>query len=65
MERSAVQVCSGLLQMEDQGELAQLARAPGLQPGGHRFEPDILHQSGYGNNSTLPESRSSSLTYCE
>ncbi len=25
------------------GGLAQLARAPALQAGGHRFEPDILH----------------------
>jgi hypothetical protein len=28
------------------GGLAQLARAPALQAGGHRFESDILHQSG-------------------
>ena len=27
------------------GGLAQLARAPALQAGGHRFEPDILHHS--------------------
>ena len=26
------------------GGIAQLARAPALQAGGHRFEPDILHQ---------------------
>ena len=26
-----------------QGGLAQLARAPALQAGGHRFESDILH----------------------
>ena len=25
------------------GGMAQLARAPALQAGGHRFEPDILH----------------------
>ncbi len=25
------------------GGLAQLARAPALQAGGHRFDPDILH----------------------
>ena len=25
------------------GELAQLARAPALHAGGHRFESDILH----------------------
>ena len=30
------------------GGLAQLARAPALQAGGHRFDSDILHQ----NNST-------------
>ena len=28
-----------------QGGLAQLARAPALQAGGHRFDSDILHQS--------------------
>ena len=28
------------------GGLAQLARAPALQAGGHRFESDILHPSG-------------------
>jgi hypothetical protein len=26
-----------------QGGLAQLARAPALQAGGHRFDSDILH----------------------
>jgi hypothetical protein len=26
------------------GGLAQLARAPALQAGGHRFESDILHK---------------------
>jgi hypothetical protein len=26
------------------GELAQLARAPDLHSGGHRFDSDILHQ---------------------
>ena len=26
------------------GGLAQLARAPALQAGGHRFDSDILHQ---------------------
>ena len=30
------------------GGLAQLARAPALQAGGHRFEPDILHHIGVG-----------------
>ena len=29
--------------MNAHGGLAQLARAPALQAGGHRFEPDILH----------------------
>ena len=29
----------------DNGALAQLARAPALQAGGHRFESDMLHQS--------------------
>ena len=28
------------------GRLAQLARAPGSQPGGQRFEPSIAHQTG-------------------
>ena len=28
------------------GGLAQLARAPALQAGGHRFDSDILHQNG-------------------
>ena len=28
------------------GGLAQLARAPALQAGGHRFESDILHYCG-------------------
>ncbi len=27
------------------GELAQLARAPALHAGGHRFDSDILHGS--------------------
>ena len=29
--------------MTGAGELAQSGRAPGLQPGGRRFEPGILH----------------------
>ena len=28
---------------EDNGGLAQLARAPALHAGGHRFDSDILH----------------------
>ena len=51
MWRSAVQVCLGLLLFQEhfggcgysRGGLAQLARAPALQAGGHRFESDILH----------------------
>ena len=35
----------GFLILETFGELAQLARAPALQAGGHRFDSDILHQS--------------------
>ncbi len=31
------------------GELAQLARAPALHAGGHRFDSGILHQSFRGN----------------
>ncbi len=31
------------LQLARFGELAQLARAPALQAGGHRFDSDILH----------------------
>jgi hypothetical protein len=29
------------------GGLAQLARAPALHAGGHRFDSDILHQDSY------------------
>ena len=29
--------------LEKEGGLAQLARAPALQAGGHRFDSDILH----------------------
>jgi hypothetical protein len=32
------------------GGLAQLARAPALQAGGHRFESDILHSKGDSND---------------
>ena len=28
----------------EDGELAQLARAPALHAGGHRFDSDILHK---------------------
>ncbi len=34
------QACRGVV-----GGLAQLARAPALQAGGHRFDSDILHRS--------------------
>ena len=30
--------------MADEGGLAQLARAPALHAGGHRFDSDILHR---------------------
>jgi hypothetical protein len=30
-----------------EGALAQLARAPALQAGGRRFEPDMLHQLSF------------------
>ena len=40
------------------GGLAQLARAPALQAGGHRFESDILHKRKVrgkeGRSSSLP-----------
>ena len=49
------------------GGLAQLARAPALHAGGHRFDSDILH-NGY----SLPADiycqwrlATSSLTYCD
>ena len=45
MQGSAVQICSGLLNRI--GELAQLARAPALHAGGHRFESVILHHIQY------------------
>ena len=35
------------------GGLAQLARAPALQAGGHRFESDILHSAGVYKYSLL------------
>ena len=37
---------TGLNADKEHGGLAQLARAPALQAGGHRFESDILHQKG-------------------
>ena len=33
---------------DQKGGLAQLARAPALQAGGHRFDSDILHIPTYG-----------------
>ena len=30
--------------LSEKGGLAQLARAPALQAGGHRFDSDILHR---------------------
>ena len=32
-----------IIMNQKNGGLAQLARAPALQAGGHRFESDILH----------------------
>ena len=37
------------LPITKEGGLAQLARAPALQAGGHRFDSDILH----GNQLTI------------
>ena len=34
------------VQAFDRGGIAQLARAPALQAGGHRFESDYLHHMG-------------------
>ena len=36
---------TGQVHHSHHGGLAQLARAPALQAGGHRFESDILHYS--------------------
>ena len=40
---TARQTLRGMPSNETHGGLAQLARAPALQAGGHRFESDILH----------------------
>ena len=43
-----VEVCSSSLRRPTTylvGELAQLARAPALHAGGHRFDSDILHNN--------------------
>ena len=34
----------GARESTKEGGLAQLARAPALQAGGHRFDSDILHE---------------------
>ncbi len=34
----------------ENGGLAQLARAPALHAGGHRFDSDILHQAMLGDD---------------
>ena len=39
------------------GGLAQLARAPALHAGGHRFESDILHQKNFGCRLRIAESK--------
>ena len=51
MWRSAVQICLGLRIGEiyySHGGLAQLARALAWHARGHRFDPDILHESLFG-----------------
>ena len=40
LKRRCVILADGILD----GELAQLARAPALHAGGHRFDSGILHQ---------------------
>ena len=35
---------SGALRSDEVGGISSAGRAPGLQPGGHRFDPGILHQ---------------------
>jgi hypothetical protein len=39
------------------GGLAQLARAPALQAGGHRFESDILHGEANSEQKTADSCR--------
>ena len=39
-----------LLNTNTKGELAQLARAPALHAGGHRFDSDILHELSEKDN---------------
>ena len=43
MRRGILPTVNCLLSTDSHGGLAQLARAPALQAGGHRFESDILH----------------------
>ena len=40
---------TGQVHHSHHGGLAQLARAPALQAGGHRFESDILHHLSQDN----------------
>ncbi len=44
--------------LKEEGGLAQLARAPALQAGGHRFDSDILHvrEKGRGRKSRRDKS---------
>src|SRR4029450_2181504 len=39
--------------------ISSAGRAPGLQPGGHRFEPGILHQPSPGGRLACEEARRS------
>jgi hypothetical protein len=53
-----------LLPTTKEGGLAQLARAPALQAGGHRFDSDILHQSEEGGSKEVtPTSRGSDILH--
>ena len=51
-EKKCYRKCAGVLEARKNqdlyGGLAQLARAPALHAGGHRFESDILHQKNNG-----------------
>ena len=46
------------------GGIAQLARAPALQAGGHRFESDYLHQFDLIVKTTV-ESRKNKMMECK
>ena len=46
VEQGTLSTANCELSTDSHGGLAQLARAPALQAGGHRFESDILHFFG-------------------